>query len=86
MLLAQNGANVIKIEPKEGDWSRTLGDQYGDHSAFSVAANLGKKSIVIDLKNKESKSIVDKIISKADIFYRAEEYHQQYIQKRALSE
>ena len=68
MLLAQNGANVIKIEPKEGDWSRTLGDQYGDHSAFSVAANLGKKSIVIDLKNKESKSIVDKIISKADIF------------------
>ncbi len=68
MLLAQNGANVIKIEPKEGDWSRTLGNQYGDHSAFSVAANLGKKSIVIDLKNKKSKLIVDKIISKADIF------------------
>ena len=45
MLLAQNGANVIKIEPKEGDWSRTLGDQYGDHSAFSVAANTGKRSI-----------------------------------------
>ena len=68
MLLAQNGANVIKIEPREGDWSRILGNQYGDHSAFSVASNLGKKSIVIDLKNKKSKLIVDKIISKADIF------------------
>jgi len=68
MLLAQNGANVIKVEPKEGDWSRILGEQYGDHSAFSVAANVGKKSIVIDLKNKESRSIVDKIISNSDIF------------------
>ncbi len=68
MLLAQNGANVIKVEPKEGDWSRTLGEQYGDHSAFSVAANIGKKSIVIDLKNEESRSIVDKIILNSDIF------------------
>ena len=51
MLLSDMGANVIKVEPKEGDWSRILGEQYGDHSAFSVAANVGKKSIVIDLKN-----------------------------------
>ena len=43
MLLAQNGANVIKVEPKEGDWSRILGEQYGDHSAFSVAANVEPK-------------------------------------------
>ena len=68
MLLAQNGANVIKIEPKEGDWSRTLGNQYGDHSAFSVAANTGKRSIVIDLKNEDSRPIVEKIISNAQIF------------------
>ena len=68
MLLAQNGANVIKVEPKEGDWSRILGDQYGEHSAFSVASNVGKKSIIIDLKNEESKYIVDKIIANAHIF------------------
>ena len=68
MLLAQHGAEVIKIEPKDGDWARNLGQEYGEHSAFSVAANLGKKSIIIDLKNKKSKSILDKIIKQSDIF------------------
>src|SRR6056300_1567242 len=51
MLLAQQGAEVIKVEPMDGDWARNLGQEYGEHSAFSVAANLGKKSIVIDLNN-----------------------------------
>ena len=68
MLLAQHGAEVIKIEPKEGDWARNLGQEYGDHSAFSVTANLGKKSFVIDLKNPKSQSILDKIIYEADVF------------------
>ena len=68
MLLAQHGAEVIKIEPKDGDWARNLGQEYGEHSAFSVAANLGKKSIIIDLKNKKSQSILDKIIKQSDIF------------------
>ena len=32
MLLAQHGADVIKVEPTgEGDWARTLGTRYGDH-------------------------------------------------------
>ena len=70
MLLAQYGAEVIKIEPKDGDWARNLGQEYGEHSAFSVAANLGKKSIIIDLKNKKSQSILDKIIKLSDILLR----------------
>ena len=68
MLLAQYGANVIKIEPKDGDWARNLGQEYGQHSAFSVTANLGKKSIVFDLKNKKSQPILDKIINECDVF------------------
>ena len=68
MLLAQYGAEVIKVEPKDGDWSRNLGQEYGHHSAFSIAANLGKKSIVFDLKNKKSIQILDNIIEKTDIF------------------
>ena len=51
MLLAQYGAEVIKVEPKDGDWARNLGQEYGQHSAFSVTGNMGKKSIVFDLKN-----------------------------------
>ena len=42
MLLAQNGADVIKIEPGDGDWARSLGATYGDHTAFSIPANTGK--------------------------------------------
>ncbi len=68
MLLAQHGAEVIKVEPKDGDWARNLGQEYGEHSAFSVAANLGKKSIIVDLKNTKSQPILDTIIRQSDIF------------------
>jgi len=68
MLLAQHGAEVIKIEPKDGDWARNLGQEYGEHSAFSVTANLGKKSIIVDLKNTKSQPVLDTIIKKSDIF------------------
>ena len=68
MLLAQHGAEVIKVEPKDGDWARNLGQEYGEHSAFSVAANLGKKSIIVDLKNSKSQPILDAIIKQSDIF------------------
>jgi len=68
MLLAQHGAEVIKVEPKDGDWARNLGQEYGEHSAFSVAANLGKKSIVVDLKNTKSQPIINAIIKQSDIF------------------
>ena len=51
MLLALHGADVIKIEPLEGDWGRALGDIKGDHCAHSIAFNRGKRSIALDLKS-----------------------------------
>ena len=68
MLLAQNGADVIKIEPDSGDWARTLGATYGDHSAFSIAANMGKRSIVMDLKNAGAAAVVDRMVADANVF------------------
>ncbi len=68
MLLAQYGADVVKVEPFEGDWARILGTTYGDHSAFSIAGNLGKRSIALDLKTPEGKEIVEKLIEEADVF------------------
>ena len=68
MLLAQHGADVIKMEPRGGDWARSLGQEYGDHSAFSIAANLGKRGIVVGLKHQESRAIVDRMIVSADVF------------------
>ncbi|MEZ5850496.1 MAG: CaiB/BaiF CoA-transferase family protein [Hyphomicrobiaceae bacterium] len=68
MLLARHGADVVKIEPPEGDWSRALGAVYGDQSAFSVVANIGKRSIALDLKKPEARAAVDRMIPKADVF------------------
>jgi len=68
MLLAQYGAEVIKVEPLEGDWSRILGSIYGDHTAYSIAGNLGKRSIALDLKTDAGRTIVNRLIDDADVF------------------
>ncbi|MBV8185655.1 MAG: CoA transferase [Alphaproteobacteria bacterium] len=69
MLLAQYGADVIKVEGiGEGDWVRTIGTRYGDHSTFSVIGNLGKRSIAVDLKSEAGKQIVWRLIEGADVF------------------
>ena len=39
MLLAMHGADVVKVEPLDGDWSRGLGMRYGDHTAMSAHYN-----------------------------------------------
>src|SRR4029453_1213732 len=68
MLLAQYGADVVKVEPPEGDWARGLGKRYGDMTAFAIAANLGKRSIVLDLKAEEDRQILRRLVSSADVF------------------
>lgn len=67
MQFAAYGAEVIKIEPPEGDWVRRLGRMYGDHSALSLAVNRGKRSIALDLKKPEAVEIVRKLVASADI-------------------
>jgi len=67
MQFAAYGAQVIKIEPPEGDWVRRLGKMYGDHSALSLAVNRGKRSIALDLKKPEAVEIVRKLVAKADV-------------------
>ena len=69
MLLAQHGAEVIKVEGLgDGDWARTLGVRYGSHSAFSIIGNLGKRSIAVDLKSDAGKAIVWRLLDGADVF------------------
>src|SRR5882724_1638643 len=63
MLLAQYGADVIKVEPPEGDWARALGKRYGDMTAFAVAANLGKRSIALDLKADEGRETPRRLVA-----------------------
>ncbi len=70
MMLAQHGADVIKVETPHqgGDWSRILGRRYGDHSAFSLYGTLGKRSLALDLKTPEGKDILWKLVRGADVF------------------
>jgi crotonobetainyl-CoA:carnitine CoA-transferase CaiB-like acyl-CoA transferase len=66
LLLAQHGADVIKVEPLTGDWGRALGKTFGDHCAHSIAFNRGKRSIALDLKHKEALAIAKRLASEAD--------------------
>ena len=68
MLLAQYGADVVKVEPLGGDWSRSISKRYEDHSAFSVPANLGKRSLALDVKSPEGIEIMHDFLVDADIF------------------
>ena len=68
MLMAQYGANVIKVEPHEGDWGRRIARSYDGHSAYSVPANLGKRSIALDMKAPEGRDIVLRMVQDADLF------------------
>jgi crotonobetainyl-CoA:carnitine CoA-transferase CaiB-like acyl-CoA transferase len=68
MLLARHGADVIKVEPTgDGDWARTLGRRYGSHTAYSIPANLGKRSIALDLKPEAGKSVLWRLLAGADV-------------------
>jgi len=59
-ILADLGADVIKLEPPEGDMSRPIGRTY----FYSV--NFNKRSIAIDMRKPDAKRIVQAIAAKAD--------------------
>jgi crotonobetainyl-CoA:carnitine CoA-transferase CaiB-like acyl-CoA transferase len=67
MLLAMHGAEVVKIEPIGGDWSRGLGIAYGDHTAMSAHYNRGKRSVALDLKAPAARDIALDLAKRADI-------------------
>jgi len=68
MLLADLGANVIKIEnPKGGDDSRGFGPFKNGYSAYYIGLNRSKRGITLNLKEERAKEIFKKLIQKADI-------------------
>lgn len=67
MLLAQHGADVIKVEPTAGDWGRAIGRQFGDFSAYNAAYNRGKRSLSIDLKSSAGLDAVRRLMLDADV-------------------
>jgi crotonobetainyl-CoA:carnitine CoA-transferase CaiB-like acyl-CoA transferase len=64
MVLADLGAEVIKIEPIDGDKTRKL---LGSGSGFFPMFNRNKKSLAIDLTQEKGLQLVEKLIAKADV-------------------
>ena len=71
LLCARHGADVVKIEPPRGDWSRELGRQYGDMSAFAAVYNRGKRSVAIDMKDPQGLAAVREMALQADVLIEA---------------
>ncbi len=73
MILADLGADVVKVEPPSGDDSRSFGpfaeleDGSGSRSAYFISINRNKRSICIDLKKEEGKKILREMIMSADV-------------------
>jgi crotonobetainyl-CoA:carnitine CoA-transferase CaiB-like acyl-CoA transferase len=64
MVLADLGAEVIKIEPMEGEHTRHL---LGSGAGFFPMFNRNKKSIAIDLKTAQGKALALKLLGTADV-------------------
>jgi crotonobetainyl-CoA:carnitine CoA-transferase CaiB-like acyl-CoA transferase len=63
LALADLGAEVIKVEPVEGDRTRRLG---GFGLGFFSYYNRNKRSVAIDLKSDEGRKVVERLVAKAD--------------------
>lgn len=66
-LLADFGAEVIKVESLEGDEIRSWFPRDGDVSTNFQSANRGKKSITLDLKQSEGRALLDRLVARADV-------------------
>lgn len=66
-LMADFGADVIKIEPPSGDPVRQMGKHVGDVSLYAAAILRGKKSVALDLKQPEGRRLAFELASRADI-------------------
>ncbi len=68
MFFANAGADVLKIEPPEGDPVRTWGPpMIGDDSAVFVTLNAGKRSVVADVTTSEGKAQLGRIAASVDV-------------------
>jgi crotonobetainyl-CoA:carnitine CoA-transferase CaiB-like acyl-CoA transferase len=72
MMMADHGADVIKVEPPgEGDPGRHIGLGEDGHTVFFRNANRGKRSVCLNLKNADAREALLKLCDTADVFVEA---------------
>jgi len=72
MLLADMGADVVKVEPPEGDMTRfsgpfTLDDTERHYGGYFASINRNKRSVVLDLKTEEGRAALLALVDGADV-------------------
>ena len=67
MMLADFGADVIKVEPPRGDDTRRAGIQGDCENPYFVNMNRNKRSIAVDLRTDEGKEIIRRLVKTADV-------------------
>lgn len=66
-MLADFGADVIKVEPPGGDPMRSMGKHSGDISLYAATLLRNKRAIAVDLKTVEGRKIVRELALKCDV-------------------
>ncbi len=72
MLLADLGADVVKVEPPEGDATRGwgppwVGEGESRTAAYYLAANRNKRAIRLDLRREEGRSVLARLVERGDV-------------------
>jgi crotonobetainyl-CoA:carnitine CoA-transferase CaiB-like acyl-CoA transferase len=67
MMLADQGAEVIKVEPPHGEQMRHLGSLHNGVTAMFYSCNRGKRSIALDLKSDAGKDILKDLMRGTDV-------------------
>lgn len=66
--LGDMGADVIKVEPPEGDLTRNIGPRHSpDMGAFFLGSNRNKRSIELDLKKPEAQPVFERLVRSSDV-------------------
>jgi crotonobetainyl-CoA:carnitine CoA-transferase CaiB-like acyl-CoA transferase len=79
MILAQLGAEVIKVEPPAGDKTRSLG---GMGTSFFPLFNRGKRSVVLDFEKPDDRETMNRLLASADVFL--ENFRDGQLEKQGL--
>src|SRR3984957_4141320 len=67
-MLGDHGADVIKVEPPQGDETRTWGPPFqGDAASYFIGVNRNKRGVALDLSKPQGREVVFRLLEQADV-------------------
>ena len=67
-ILGDNGADVVKIEPPQGDEVRDWGPPFdGEDASYFIGVNRNKRGMALDLSRQEGRAVLLRLLEKADV-------------------